>query len=178
MHLFHVNHFFFTFFTVTILDPSTSPPFSTHQCLVTCGKGIRHRQVSCRMGNGEEKLSEHFCDPSSKPPTVGNCELPECASWQVGAWGAVRPTNAHTHTSAHTDKTEKHWVRTDLMQCLTEEMGFMCSLLSRIFTRICYSFCVCVCARVCGQIERMQCVGVTVYISSLCVCVCVCVNVT
>lgn len=59
------------------------------QCLVTCGKGMRHRQVSCSTGATEEKLSEHFCDPSSKPPAVGSCELPECASWQVGVWGAV-----------------------------------------------------------------------------------------
>uniref|UniRef100_A0A8C9XHK9 ADAM metallopeptidase with thrombospondin type 1 motif 20 n=1 Tax=Sander lucioperca TaxID=283035 RepID=A0A8C9XHK9_SANLU len=65
------------------------------ECLVTCGKGMRHRQVSCNVGAGEEKLSEHFCDPSSKPPAVGSCELPECASWQVGVWGACAVTCGH-----------------------------------------------------------------------------------
>uniref|UniRef100_A0A672ZRF1 ADAM metallopeptidase with thrombospondin type 1 motif 20 n=1 Tax=Sphaeramia orbicularis TaxID=375764 RepID=A0A672ZRF1_9TELE len=65
------------------------------ECLVTCGKGMRHRQVSCTMAAGEEKLSEHFCDPSSKPPSVGSCELPECASWQVGVWGACAVTCGH-----------------------------------------------------------------------------------
>ncbi|XP_038554400.1 A disintegrin and metalloproteinase with thrombospondin motifs 20-like, partial [Micropterus salmoides] len=65
------------------------------ECLVTCGKGMRHRQVSCSMGAGEEKLSEHFCDPSSKPPAVGSCKLPECASWQVGVWGACAVTCGH-----------------------------------------------------------------------------------
>ncbi|KAF3688604.1 A disintegrin and metalloproteinase with thrombospondin motifs 20 [Channa argus] len=65
------------------------------ECLVTCGKGMRHRQVSCRMEPGEEKLSEHFCDPSTKPPTVGNCELPKCASWQVGIWGACAVPCGH-----------------------------------------------------------------------------------
>uniref|UniRef100_A0A4W6FLL5 ADAM metallopeptidase with thrombospondin type 1 motif 20 n=1 Tax=Lates calcarifer TaxID=8187 RepID=A0A4W6FLL5_LATCA len=65
------------------------------ECLVTCGKGMRHRQVSCTMGAGEEKLSEHFCDPSSKPQAVGSCELPECASWQVGVWGACAVTCGH-----------------------------------------------------------------------------------
>nr|XP_046249772.1 A disintegrin and metalloproteinase with thrombospondin motifs 20 isoform X1 [Scatophagus argus] len=65
------------------------------ECLVTCGKGMRHRQVSCTVGAGEEKLSEHFCDQSSKPPAVGNCELPECASWQVGVWGACAVTCGH-----------------------------------------------------------------------------------
>ena len=88
--------------------PNTPPPSSHAQCLVTCGKGMRHRQVSCSMGAGEEKLSEHFCDLSSKPQAVGSCELPECASWQVGVWGAVSPTDrqtdrqtggdTHTHT--------------------------------------------------------------------------------
>ncbi|XP_042157375.1 A disintegrin and metalloproteinase with thrombospondin motifs 20-like isoform X2 [Oncorhynchus tshawytscha] len=65
------------------------------ECLVTCGKGMRHRQVSCSMGVGEEKLSEHFCDPNAKPPAVGSCELPECASWQVGVWGPCAVTCAH-----------------------------------------------------------------------------------
>uniref|UniRef100_A0A3Q3N3D4 ADAM metallopeptidase with thrombospondin type 1 motif 20 n=1 Tax=Mastacembelus armatus TaxID=205130 RepID=A0A3Q3N3D4_9TELE len=65
------------------------------ECLVTCGKGMRHRQVSCSMGAGDEKLNEHFCDPSSKPPTVGSCELPECASWQVGVWAACAVTCGH-----------------------------------------------------------------------------------
>uniref|UniRef100_A0A8C6Q4Y1 ADAM metallopeptidase with thrombospondin type 1 motif 20 n=1 Tax=Nothobranchius furzeri TaxID=105023 RepID=A0A8C6Q4Y1_NOTFU len=68
------------------------------ECLVTCGKGMRHRQVSCSRGDGEEKLSEHLCDPSSKPSAVGSCELPSCASWQVGVWGAVSSTHRHKHT--------------------------------------------------------------------------------
>ncbi|XP_016105374.1 A disintegrin and metalloproteinase with thrombospondin motifs 20-like [Sinocyclocheilus grahami] len=54
------------------------------ECLVTCGKGVRHRQVLCILG--DEKLNEQRCDPNTKPSAVGSCELPECASWQVGAW--------------------------------------------------------------------------------------------
>ncbi|XP_056137689.1 LOW QUALITY PROTEIN: A disintegrin and metalloproteinase with thrombospondin motifs 20-like [Lampris incognitus] len=65
------------------------------ECLVTCGKGMRHRQVSCSMAIGEEKLSQHLCDASTKPPTVGSCELPECASWQVGVWGPCAVTCGH-----------------------------------------------------------------------------------
>uniref|UniRef100_A0A4W5MGN4 ADAM metallopeptidase with thrombospondin type 1 motif 20 n=1 Tax=Hucho hucho TaxID=62062 RepID=A0A4W5MGN4_9TELE len=65
------------------------------ECLVTCGKGMRHRQVSCSMGVGEEKLSEHFCDQNAKPLAVGSCELPECASWQVGVWGPCAVTCGH-----------------------------------------------------------------------------------
>ncbi|XP_046889139.1 A disintegrin and metalloproteinase with thrombospondin motifs 20 [Hypomesus transpacificus] len=65
------------------------------ECMVTCGKGMRHRQVSCSWAVGEEKLGEHFCDPSAKPPTVGGCQMPECASWQVGVWGACAVTCGH-----------------------------------------------------------------------------------
>ncbi|XP_047238951.1 A disintegrin and metalloproteinase with thrombospondin motifs 20-like [Girardinichthys multiradiatus] len=65
------------------------------ECLVTCGKGMRHRQVFCTMGDGEEKLRENFCNPSSKPSTVGSCELAECATWQVGVWGACAVTCGH-----------------------------------------------------------------------------------
>ena len=61
---------------------------------MTCGKGVRHRQVFCTAST-DEKLSERFCDPSAKPPTVGNCELPECATWSVGAWGEVSPADTH-----------------------------------------------------------------------------------
>uniref|UniRef100_A0A673WCG2 ADAM metallopeptidase with thrombospondin type 1 motif 20 n=1 Tax=Salmo trutta TaxID=8032 RepID=A0A673WCG2_SALTR len=65
------------------------------ECLVTCGKGMRHRQVSCSVGVGEENLSEHFCDPNTKPLAVGSCELPDCASWQVGVWGPCAVTCGH-----------------------------------------------------------------------------------
>nr|XP_055048355.1 A disintegrin and metalloproteinase with thrombospondin motifs 20 [Misgurnus anguillicaudatus] len=63
------------------------PDWSTgewSECLVTCGKGVRHRQVLCILG--DEKLNEQRCDPNTKPSSVGSCELPECASWQVGVW--------------------------------------------------------------------------------------------
>ncbi|XP_056454312.1 A disintegrin and metalloproteinase with thrombospondin motifs 20 [Gadus chalcogrammus] len=65
------------------------------ECLVTCGKGMRHRQVTCSMGVGEEKLREELCEPSSKPPSVGSCELPGCSSWQVGVWGPCAVTCGH-----------------------------------------------------------------------------------
>uniref|UniRef100_A0A673I6B9 A disintegrin and metalloproteinase with thrombospondin motifs 20-like n=1 Tax=Sinocyclocheilus rhinocerous TaxID=307959 RepID=A0A673I6B9_9TELE len=54
------------------------------ECLVTCGKSVKHRQVLCILG--DEKLNEQRCDPNTKPSAVGSCELPQCASWQVGAW--------------------------------------------------------------------------------------------
>ncbi|XP_034031983.1 A disintegrin and metalloproteinase with thrombospondin motifs 20 [Thalassophryne amazonica] len=65
------------------------------ECLVTCGKGVRHREVSCRTAASGEKLSDHFCDSSSKPSAVGSCKLPDCASWQVGVWGACAVTCGH-----------------------------------------------------------------------------------
>uniref|UniRef100_A0A8C1ITK7 ADAM metallopeptidase with thrombospondin type 1 motif 20 n=2 Tax=Cyprinus carpio TaxID=7962 RepID=A0A8C1ITK7_CYPCA len=63
------------------------PDWSTSEwseCLVTCGKGFRHRQVLCILG--DEKLNEQRCNPNTKPSAVGGCELPECASWQFGPW--------------------------------------------------------------------------------------------
>ncbi|XP_053741370.1 A disintegrin and metalloproteinase with thrombospondin motifs 20 isoform X1 [Synchiropus splendidus] len=65
------------------------------ECQVTCGKGTRHRQVTCKAGVGEEKLSERFCEASSKPAAVVNCELPECSSWQFGVWGPCGVTCGH-----------------------------------------------------------------------------------
>ncbi|XP_062325813.1 A disintegrin and metalloproteinase with thrombospondin motifs 9 [Osmerus eperlanus] len=54
------------------------------ECLVTCGKGYKHRQTYCQFG--EDRLDDRFCD-SSKPESVQMCQQQECASWQVGSWG-------------------------------------------------------------------------------------------
>ena len=62
-------------------------PVCLPQCLVTCGKGYKHRQTWCQFG--EDRLDDRFCD-SSKPESVQTCQQQECASWQVGHWGQVR----------------------------------------------------------------------------------------
>ncbi|XP_026161930.1 A disintegrin and metalloproteinase with thrombospondin motifs 9 [Mastacembelus armatus] len=54
------------------------------ECLVTCGKGYKHRQTWCQFG--EDHLDDRFCD-ASKPESVQTCQQQECASWQVGPWG-------------------------------------------------------------------------------------------
>lgn len=57
------------------------------QCLVTCGKGHKHRQVWCQFG--EDRLNDRICDPETKPASMQTCQQPECASWQAGPWGQV-----------------------------------------------------------------------------------------
>lgn len=57
------------------------------QCLVTCGKGHKHRQVWCQFG--EDRLSDRMCDPEAKPEPMQMCQQPECAAWQAGPWGQV-----------------------------------------------------------------------------------------
>ncbi|KAM4651989.1 A disintegrin and metalloproteinase with thrombospondin motifs 9 [Discoglossus pictus] len=54
-------------------------------CLVTCGKGHKHRQTWCQFG--EDRLNDRFCDQETKPVSVQTCQQQECASWQVGPWG-------------------------------------------------------------------------------------------
>uniref|UniRef100_A0AAQ4QNA1 ADAM metallopeptidase with thrombospondin type 1 motif, 9 n=1 Tax=Gasterosteus aculeatus aculeatus TaxID=481459 RepID=A0AAQ4QNA1_GASAC len=53
------------------------------ECLVTCGKGYKHRQTWCQFG--EDRLDDRFCG-SSKPESAQTCQQQECASWQVGPW--------------------------------------------------------------------------------------------
>uniref|UniRef100_A0A8C5PH52 ADAM metallopeptidase with thrombospondin type 1 motif 20 n=1 Tax=Leptobrachium leishanense TaxID=445787 RepID=A0A8C5PH52_9ANUR len=60
------------------------------ECLVTCGKGMKRRHVSCQLN--DEQLKDNYCDPNHKPETVEHCELQECASWQVGPWGSCTVT--------------------------------------------------------------------------------------
>ncbi|NXI14260.1 ATS9 metalloproteinase, partial [Irena cyanogastra] len=60
------------------------------ECLVTCGKGHKHRQTWCQFG--EDRLNDRFCDPKTKPESVQMCQQQECASWQVGPWGQCTVT--------------------------------------------------------------------------------------
>uniref|UniRef100_A0A8C4UYY9 ADAM metallopeptidase with thrombospondin type 1 motif 9 n=1 Tax=Falco tinnunculus TaxID=100819 RepID=A0A8C4UYY9_FALTI len=60
------------------------------ECLVTCGKGHKHRQTWCQFG--EDRLNDRFCDPETKPESVQTCQQQECASWQVGPWGQCTMT--------------------------------------------------------------------------------------
>ncbi|XP_062486212.1 A disintegrin and metalloproteinase with thrombospondin motifs 9 isoform X4 [Pezoporus occidentalis] len=60
------------------------------ECLVTCGKGHKHRQTWCQFG--EDRLNDRFCDPETKPESVHTCQQQECASWQVGPWGQCTTT--------------------------------------------------------------------------------------
>ncbi|PIO37775.1 hypothetical protein AB205_0076550, partial [Aquarana catesbeiana] len=54
-------------------------------CLVTCGKGHKHRQTWCQFG--ETRVNDRDCNPETKPISVQTCQQQECASWQVGPWG-------------------------------------------------------------------------------------------
>ncbi|KAK7817569.1 hypothetical protein U0070_024479 [Myodes glareolus] len=60
------------------------------ECLVTCGKGQKHRQVWCQFG--EDRLSDRMCDPEVKPESRQTCQQPECAAWQAGPWGQCSVT--------------------------------------------------------------------------------------
>uniref|UniRef100_H0V4Q3 ADAM metallopeptidase with thrombospondin type 1 motif 20 n=1 Tax=Cavia porcellus TaxID=10141 RepID=H0V4Q3_CAVPO len=63
------------------------------ECLVTCGKGTKQRQVWCQLN--EDRLGDSFCNPSTKPESLRPCELHPCASWQVGPWGSCSATCGH-----------------------------------------------------------------------------------
>uniref|UniRef100_A0A4W4GZL7 ADAM metallopeptidase with thrombospondin type 1 motif 20 n=1 Tax=Electrophorus electricus TaxID=8005 RepID=A0A4W4GZL7_ELEEL len=63
------------------------------ECMVTCGSGLKHRQVFCVTL--EERLSDDRCDPNKKPVATSSCLLPECASWQVGIWSTCAVSCGH-----------------------------------------------------------------------------------
>uniref|UniRef100_A0A8C0P5N1 ADAM metallopeptidase with thrombospondin type 1 motif 20 n=1 Tax=Canis lupus familiaris TaxID=9615 RepID=A0A8C0P5N1_CANLF len=60
------------------------------ECLVTCGKGTKQRQVWCQLN--EDHLNDGLCNPGTKPESLRPCELHTCASWQVGPWGSCTAT--------------------------------------------------------------------------------------
>lgn len=47
------------------------------QCSVTCGEGVRTRNVHCRLPSGEETIG---CFSQSKPSTSSSCQGPPCTS--------------------------------------------------------------------------------------------------
>ncbi|KAG8577665.1 hypothetical protein GDO81_010252, partial [Engystomops pustulosus] len=63
------------------------------ECLVTCGKGMRHRHVACVLN--DEHMKESLCNSDIKPESVMTCELQECAYWHVGPWGQCPVTCGH-----------------------------------------------------------------------------------
>ncbi|KAF6117232.1 ADAM metallopeptidase with thrombospondin type 1 motif 20 [Phyllostomus discolor] len=79
--------------TIENCNEFSCPSWATSEwseCLVTCGKGTKQRQVWCELN--EDRLSDGFCDPSTKPESLRPCELHACASWQVGPWGSCTAT--------------------------------------------------------------------------------------
>ncbi|GAA6089903.1 A disintegrin and metalloproteinase with thrombospondin motifs 20 isoform X1 [Tachysurus ichikawai] len=63
------------------------------ECTVTCGKGVKRRQVFCVLA--EERLSDELCDTDTKPRAISSCVHSECAAWQVGAWSTCTVTCGH-----------------------------------------------------------------------------------
>ncbi|KAM6470860.1 A disintegrin and metalloproteinase with thrombospondin motifs 9 isoform 3-T3 [Liasis olivaceus] len=60
------------------------------ECLVTCGKGHKHRQIWCQFG--EDRINDRLCDLEAKPDSMQDCQQQECAAWQVGPWGQCTVT--------------------------------------------------------------------------------------
>ncbi|XP_019508609.1 PREDICTED: A disintegrin and metalloproteinase with thrombospondin motifs 20, partial [Hipposideros armiger] len=82
--------------TIENCNEFSCPTWATSEwseCLVTCGKGTKQRQVWCELN--DDHLSDGFCNPSAKPESLRPCELHTCASWQVGPWSSCTATCGH-----------------------------------------------------------------------------------
>ncbi|XP_058470413.1 papilin b, proteoglycan-like sulfated glycoprotein isoform X2 [Solea solea] len=58
-------------------------------CSVTCGEGVKAREVIC-VGPGLEHLDDHACSGLERPPTVKACRRPAChthITWHVTEYG-------------------------------------------------------------------------------------------
>lgn len=61
------------------------------QCSVTCGRGIRRREVQCYRGR-KNLVSDSECNPKTKLNSVANCFPVACPAyrWNVTPWSKVR----------------------------------------------------------------------------------------
>lgn len=88
--------------------------FSAAQCSLTCGSGVRRRNISCSRNTGID------CDPQKKPPALAACSAQACppeadhfgAEWSGSGWAStdllneissvpeVNPAPRHSSTRA------------------------------------------------------------------------------
>ena len=81
------NEYIFYTFNGVLRSKSWSMLFCLRKCSVSCGQGIRKRQVDCKSADGQRSLG---CDLKIKPAVKEGCNIRPCPSWMTGAWGKVR----------------------------------------------------------------------------------------
>lgn len=60
--------------------------FVMFQCSVSCGEGIRQRNVSCRLASGQFSPG---CNEENKPTFREPCNIRPCPTWIIGDWDKV-----------------------------------------------------------------------------------------
>ena len=81
------NEYIFYTFNGVLRSNSWSMLFCLRKCSVSCGQGIRKRQVDCKSADEQRSLG---CDLKIKPAVKEGCNIRPCPSWMTGAWGKVR----------------------------------------------------------------------------------------
>lgn len=65
----------------------TSLP-SPLQCSVSCGRGIKHREIACVYQN-QTKIEEEHCSHLPRPRTQKACRARGCPGWKANRWREV-----------------------------------------------------------------------------------------
>ncbi|XP_067932084.1 A disintegrin and metalloproteinase with thrombospondin motifs 9-like [Watersipora subatra] len=78
-------------------------------CSVTCGAGLKYREVVCKQGTNGNELSDEYCPNERRPIEVSNCTMDAaCPGWVASNWSECSVTCGENGVKRRTVECRDH----------------------------------------------------------------------